>query len=133
MTKQTATVETLTAEVRVLVVGNRQVTLSVYRQLDNIDPEWFEPFGRVCDSQDRSAWPCRRCDQKVAVVRLVGVDTMAGALSRVRAFEPVRCRRPRSDAAIWCVPFGMDEYTDDDRERFLLWDHLPLIILAGLR
>ena len=30
----TATVETLTAEVRVLMVGSRQVTLSVYNQLD---------------------------------------------------------------------------------------------------
>jgi hypothetical protein len=44
----TATVETLVAEVRVLMVGSRQVTLSVARQLD-----WcrhladMEPFGRV--------------------------------------------------------------------------------------
>ena len=47
-----ATVETLTAEVRVLMVGRRQVTLSVYRQLDTVEPDEIEPFGRVRDGQD---------------------------------------------------------------------------------
>lgn len=42
---KTATVETLTAEVRVLMVGSRQVTLSVYGQLD--EAERMEVFGRV--------------------------------------------------------------------------------------
>lgn len=37
MSAQTATVEALTAEVRVLMVGNRQITLSVARQLDRVD------------------------------------------------------------------------------------------------
>lgn len=47
MSAETATVETLTAEVRTLVVGSRQVTLSVARQLDTV-PVWeIEPFGRV--------------------------------------------------------------------------------------
>lgn len=32
----TATVETLTAEVRALMVGSRQVTMSVYNQLDRV-------------------------------------------------------------------------------------------------
>jgi hypothetical protein len=43
----TATVETLTAEVRTLVVGSRQVTLSVYNQLDEVPYDDVEPFGRV--------------------------------------------------------------------------------------
>lgn len=44
----TATVETLTAEVRVLKVGNRQITKSVYLQLDSMPPsDEFHPFGRV--------------------------------------------------------------------------------------
>jgi hypothetical protein len=43
----TATVETLTAEVRVLMVGNRQVTLSVARQLDWVTLHELKPFGRV--------------------------------------------------------------------------------------
>lgn len=44
---ETAHVETLTAEVRVLMVGNRQITLSVARQLDVLPLEVVEPFGRV--------------------------------------------------------------------------------------
>lgn len=44
---QTATVETLTAEVRVLMVGSRQVTMSVYGQLDHVEHGKIEPFGRV--------------------------------------------------------------------------------------
>jgi hypothetical protein len=52
MSAQTATVEVLTAEVRVLQVGSRQVTLSVFRQLDHVPPAEIEPFGRVCDSGD---------------------------------------------------------------------------------
>jgi hypothetical protein len=40
-------VETLTAEVRILQVGAGQVTLSAARQLDHADPSEIEPFGRV--------------------------------------------------------------------------------------
>lgn len=44
---QTATVETLTAAVRVLMVGSRQVTMGVYGQLDHVEYDEIEPFGRV--------------------------------------------------------------------------------------
>jgi hypothetical protein len=37
VTAHEAKVEVLTAEVRVLMVGSRQVTLSVYSQLDEVD------------------------------------------------------------------------------------------------
>lgn len=43
----TAMVETLTAEVRVLMVGSRQVTLSVAKQLDVVDLAELTTFGRV--------------------------------------------------------------------------------------
>ena len=46
--KNTATVETLTAEVRVLMVGNRQITMSVAKQLDEVPFAEIEVFGRVC-------------------------------------------------------------------------------------
>jgi hypothetical protein len=46
-TVTTATVETLTAEVRVLMVGSRQVTLSVAKQLDMVSLSRLTPFGRV--------------------------------------------------------------------------------------
>lgn len=55
MSTTSATVETLTAEVRVLMVGNRQVTLSVYRQLDTVLSGEIDPFGRVRDSKDEGA------------------------------------------------------------------------------
>lgn len=42
-----ATVDTLTAEVRVLMVGNRQITQSVAKQLDTAPYEDVEPFGRI--------------------------------------------------------------------------------------
>ena len=55
--KQEATVEVLTAEVRVLQVGRRQVTLSVVRQLDWANPADVEPFGRVRTSDDLPGRP----------------------------------------------------------------------------
>jgi hypothetical protein len=45
---QTATVETLTAQVRVLMVGSKQVTASVAKQLDYVhNPAIVNVFGRV--------------------------------------------------------------------------------------
>ena len=44
---QDAHVQVLTAEVRTLVAGSRQVTLSVYEQLDEVSYDDVEPFGRV--------------------------------------------------------------------------------------
>lgn len=43
----TATVQTLAAEVRVLVVGNRQITTGIARQLDTVRSAEIEPFGRI--------------------------------------------------------------------------------------
>ncbi len=67
----TATVKTLTAEVRVLQVGNRQVTMSVYRQLDHVPFADIEPFGRVRDKTDSETW-----------IHLVGKSRKDGALVR---------------------------------------------------
>jgi hypothetical protein len=47
----TATVETLTAQVQVLQVGSRQITLSVVKQLDRARYEDIEPMGRVRSSR----------------------------------------------------------------------------------
>lgn len=64
----TATVETLTAEVRVLMVGSRQVTLSVARQLDEVDLVDVEPFGRV-NISDTGTFVVGRHKQTGALVR----------------------------------------------------------------
>lgn len=79
MSTQTATVETLTAEVRVLMVGSRQVTLSVYRQLDRHPSDQVRPFGRVSDKQDESRYGCRN-------VFVVGCDVTTGVLVRSEHF-----------------------------------------------
>jgi hypothetical protein len=54
----TATISSLTAEVRVLTIGNKQVTLSVAKQLDVLRPEYgdstsdISPFGRIPDGDE---------------------------------------------------------------------------------
>ena len=62
-------VEVLTAEVRALMVGSRQITLSVYRQLDTVPPERIEPFGRVRDGHDTGLWVIGRDKTDGALVR----------------------------------------------------------------
>lgn len=71
---KTATVEALTAEVRALMVGSRQITLSVYRQLDTVRVDRIEPFGRVRDDRDKSL--------DHGDIQLVGRDREDGALIR---------------------------------------------------
>jgi hypothetical protein len=76
MSTHEATVEVLTAEVRVLMVGSRQVTLSVYSQLDSVDDVLIEPFGRV-----------RPRNADAEYVYLIGKRSASGEL--VRASIPV--------------------------------------------
>jgi hypothetical protein len=108
-----ARVEVLTAEVRVLQVGSRQVTLSVCEQLDPVRPDHITPFGRVrrrphCrDSGDDCPGDC---------VDVVGSD---------RAGTLVRCCLSR-----W-PSFTIDGADLDSLWRE--WAKLPLIVLAGLR
>jgi hypothetical protein len=83
---ETATVEVLTAEVRVLQVGRRQITMSVCRQLDQVEPWQIEPFGRVSDGEYGGSW-----------VAVVGRDTRTGAL--VRALACWGSSRPAEDRA----------------------------------
>ena len=75
---ESASVEVLCAEVRVLQVGSGQITLSMCRQLDEATFERFEPFGRV---RDMNAAPRRE-------LQLVGRDTETSALVRCDAYPP---------------------------------------------
>lgn len=75
----TATVETLTAEVRALMIGHRQVTLSVYRQLDFVDEAECEPFGRVNDGKQEQGYG----------VYVVGRHLSTGALVRAHMKPPM--------------------------------------------
>jgi hypothetical protein len=53
------------------MIGNRQVTLSVYRQLDEVPYDDVEPFGRVRDSKDEPG-----------AIYIVGKHTTTGTLVR---------------------------------------------------
>ena len=48
---ESASVEVLSAEVRVLQVGSLQLTRSMYWQVDEAAPKQFQPFGRVKDNK----------------------------------------------------------------------------------
>lgn len=126
---KTATVEALAAEVRVLMVGSRQVTLSVYNQLDVVPPDGIEPFGRV--SPKGARW---------RTVEVVGRGE-GGALARSWVpLEPFDI--PESYYGIVRIfqgdlgqsygwPFGTP--IAEVRAFSAEWRRLPLIVLAGLR
>jgi hypothetical protein len=99
----TATVQTLTAEVRVLKVGSRQITQSVYWQLDPVEFDEIEPFGRVRTSN---------CSGNR--IRMVGAHRETGELVRSSVIKP-----------------GYREAST--AEQFAAAKAQPLIVLAGLR
>jgi hypothetical protein len=135
-------VEVLTAEIRVLQVGSRPVTLSAARQLDSADGAVIEPFGRV------------RIDPKPAAGLLEVVGSANGILVRSSATaRKVKCPGysdpyPRSyvhePPSVVCgqhrhtppaSPSSSHEWTEysPSREIYEAWLALPLIVLAGLR
>lgn len=129
MSEHTATVEVLTAEVRVLMVGHRQVTLSVFRQLDRVYPPAIEAFGRVRD-------PKADHDARVHVVGKCVTDGSLVA-SECRKGSDWRPTRSEYDDCWGAVP-GMpsfDEYVAEEASCdlfFNAWSLLPHIVLAGL-
>jgi hypothetical protein len=70
---ESASVKVLSAEIRVLQVGNGEITRSMYRQLDGVSLERFEASGRVKDNKVKSG---------EGVLQLVGRDTRTAALVR---------------------------------------------------
>lgn len=132
--KVTATIEVLTAEVRTLLIGHRQVTLSVYRQLDNVHPCEIEPFGRVSDGKEERG-----------AVYVVGRNRRDGALVKsARWFYDWRIELwPDEDEGPqitigpaphghWVQPGG-PFHREAVVEEGIDWLNLPLIVLAGLR
>ena len=146
----TATVEVLAAEVRVLKVGSRQVTMSVYNQLDTINDEDIEPFGRVRarehdhefvyvvgrDQRDgtlaRSRRPAMRRAIHTRVMNEAGSDEarrVCAAMQATRTAVYDECWVERNpDIASWWVK-RVEELEAAAGE----WKRLPLIVLAGLR
>jgi hypothetical protein len=126
---KTATVETLTAEVRVLMVGSRQVTMSVYEQLDYVEPLLIEPFGRVRPKKNLA----------YAEIHVVGRDSDGNLVRSYVPSEPMKL----SDDGYLSTWGATAKYrlwnSGGDAERESLaataaaWSSLPLIVLAGLR
>lgn len=150
MSSQQATVEVLTAEVRVLMVGSRQVTLSVARQLDEVEPDEITPFGRIQTGK-------RLGDFYAAAAFVEVIGSAEGVLARSTAIrERRRCKRGSqgepgmSAGGVGYVrwqchvgaalgPLAADKGHEDhfwladlDAE-YPEWIKLPLIVLAGLR
>jgi hypothetical protein len=160
--KRDATVQVLTAEVRVLQVGSRQVTLSVVRQLDWAEPASVQPLGRVrtgdksLPRQPRTyrSYPSPPASQHVEVVasadgslvRSVAWRTVLKCSSEERCACPemlliqtaMNSRSPAPERDALVDQFSRHighEWTryDPDKRTYQAWEHLPLIVLAGLR
>jgi hypothetical protein len=116
-----ARVDVLTAQVRVLMVGNQQITTSVAKQLDRAP--LVEVFGRI-DANGWSAW----------FGLLIGRDA-GGAL----ALEAPNTWLERMHPDLHAAWFDRDRYATakvlvaSDALREFITAKFPLIILAGLR
>lgn len=137
----TARVEVLTAEVRTLQVGNRQVTLSIFRQLDHVEPDEIEPFGRVRDGraeygEDVEVHVVGRRRTTSELVRS-SCRRLVGRQERVPTYEHYQGRFRHGEQGEDGRP--LTAYESYLREHFVAgphwaeWSALPLIVLAGLR
>ncbi len=142
---KTATVETLTAEVRILMVGLRQVTLSVARQLDEVDPCEIEPFGRI-RAGSRNGFAA--IDQ-VEVIGSAGGQLARSIVVATRYWcgsghIPFGGRTHHDGLEVICWPCGEEFHGTDGHKEVWVdfshgeklyreWQDLPLIVLAGLR
>ncbi len=114
MAAVTAEVQVLTAEVRVLMVGSRQVTLSVFRQLDWVPEDEIVPFGRVHDPATLKADAIEH-GLSADTLQVVGVGHEAG------------------DTSGQLVRSSSRRYKGQENETHGIWEQMPLIVLAGLR
>lgn len=134
MSTLTATVEVLTAQVRVLMVGSRQVTLSVYRQLDWADPREMTPFGRIRDEVTERSF--RREVDDWGVSRYVQ-DGGLWAIGCNSTGDLVRSHLPKPPKSVAQARLDRWTLTDDEFAAMTrLWDEwsdLSLVILAGLK
>jgi hypothetical protein len=116
---ESASVEVLSAEFRVIEVGNRHLTCSMYRQLDEATFERFEPFGRVRNNKRK---PIR------GVLHLVGRNTQTGALVRHNARPPRWTKREGPpEFAHWlrhqAEPSGYQTEVARHREFAIVWEN----------
>lgn len=113
---KTAIVETLTAEVYALMVGSRQITMSVFEQLDIVDMSKIEPFGRT------------RPKGSMNRLYVVGRSKDTGALVSSYTYNPKPLPSQKGCGDEW-----MNDKERVYKKAFNEWSELPLIVLAGLR
>jgi hypothetical protein len=153
-----ARVEVLRAEVRVLMVGSRQVTVSVARQLDAVEPRKIEPFGRVRIDEDltsqvikvvgsadgvlvrsatsrelrRCPGPEQRCTEYKRLRSVVDAEEQAqeaqARKAGVRPPVPVPGASSASQALRQHAEHDWWDYTDGEAF-YEAWEKLPLIVL----
>lgn len=135
-------VESLTAEIRVLQVGSKPVTLSAARQLDLVNASEIKPFGRVRIEPK----PVAGLIEVIGSVNGILVRSSArsrkvecpGYMTRTSSHtyglpQQVVCRRHRNTSpANYDPAHSWTEYTPS-QELYETWLALPLIVLAGLR
>jgi hypothetical protein len=129
-------VETLTAEIRVLQVGSKPVTLSAARQLDHVNPTHIKPFGRVRidTNPGRMIEVIGSADGMLArSSATVSERTCPGYANQDTAYRESACPDH----------LGISDYHGAEQhkwtkyypsqELYEAWLALPLISLAGLR
>lgn len=140
-----AEVISLTAEVRVLKVGNRQITQSVAKQLDVVLPQFVEPFGRVRigTGSNTEEIIIGRCNSKGRRTNLHGTLVTARycrALHNVRRGDCPRRPDPADpDGVLYSTCAHGTEVTPFVRDnphgegRFLCCDHLAAEGACGIQ
>lgn len=112
-----ATVQMLTASVRTLQIGARQVTLSVAKQLDIVGPGMIEPWGRV-DLGREDLTVVGRDLYNDALVTSTHDDARCDDCEEIA--ERFRKHGPRGTYSGFCATRRA-------------WSQLPKIVLAGLK
>ncbi len=136
-----AQVVTLEASVRVLTVGNRQITQSVANQLDKVNLWEIEPMGRVKIKGQQLAIGRRKSSGDLALAynhrcnNICHLEDLEGVITEDNWLHPAPCgcsaeyRKPQHDyygevKGNNCPP---------SLNRLPIIEALPLIVLAGLR
>lgn len=138
----TVTIDVLTAEVRVLMVGNRQITLSVFRQLDAVKQDDCEPMGRINDSTTgRQLMIGRHRTTGVLVRASFDRENPRFTFEEQRRYDQLKIRSRnemssadvRELAEMHAITAEMPRLMEAFRAAVAAYEALPLIVLAGLR
>lgn len=121
------------------MVGSRQITLSVFRQLDWVPWDKCEPMGRVNDEKDKDY---------LDIGFVVGKHKDSGVLCRARLRTPPKLTTHEQGRLRDLTNWGYhsseleklkkigevyDKWWDENGLLYFHFQELPLIVLAGLK